>query len=407
MQTNLHPDIIATDVGKEADRILRACVHCGFCTATCPTYQVLGDELDGPRGRIYLIKEMLESGEADPSIRPHLDRCLTCRACETACPSGVEYGALIDIGRGFLQERVDAPRRRRWLTMALRTVVPRPRLFGLLLAVGQRVRRVLPNSIRAHVPPRQRLLPVTPVKSDSATRRVLVLDGCVQRAATPNVNRALENLLAMHDIEVVRAAGEGCCGALDYHLGEHEPGRARMRALIDQLLPHLDDVDAIVSTASGCGVTIKEYPAALRHDAEYLPRAERLAAACVDASELLAPLTFAAAPLRVACHTPCTLQHGQRLPGYERILRDAGLTIVAVDEPHLCCGSAGTYSILEPALSTTLRDRKRKALGLEGPDVIVTANVGCQVHLDGADIPVVHWLELLADRVLSRRESRR
>ncbi len=400
MQTKLHPDVAGTAEGQAADRILRACVHCGFCTATCPTYQVLGDELDSPRGRIYLIKEMLETGEVADGVEQHIDRCLTCRACETACPSGVAYGELVDIGRGFMQDKRKTPPRRRVLSAVLRAIVPDPARFRLMLRLGQLVRPLMPSSIKALVPARETLRRVTPAKSPD--KKVLLLEGCVQRSATPNVNRALTNLLATQGVGVETFSQEGCCGALDYHLGEHDAGRDRMRALIDLVEPRLNEFDAVISTASGCGVTVKDYATLLAADDVYREKAGRVASACVDASEYLSSFEFRAKPVRVACHLPCTYQHGQKLGDYPAILGRAGFELVDTAESHLCCGSAGTYSILEPDMSTELGNRKRNNLTIDSPDVIATANVGCQLHLDGFDVPVLHWIELLADHALPR-----
>lgn len=397
MQTRLHPDILGTREGDAADRILRSCVHCGFCTATCPTYQVLGDELDGPRGRIYLIKDMLETGEVADGVAQHLDRCLTCRACETACPSGVAYGELADIGRGFMRNRRQLSFRRRALTMLLRAIVPEPRRFGAVLRVGQLLRPLMPRSLAALVPKRQP--PVEEVRAVNAKRRVLLLQGCVQRSATPNVNRALSHLLATRNIAVDTIEGEGCCGALDYHLGEHDDGKRRMCALIEAVEPRLERYEAVISTASGCGVTIKDYERIFHDDPEWKERARRVSDACIDASEFLADMPFEAASIRVACHLPCTYQHGQRLTGFPDILARAGLEVVGSAEPGQCCGSAGTYSILEPEMASELRDRKRAALSVNSPSVVATANIGCQLHLDGGETPVMHWLELLAQQV--------
>lgn len=401
MQTRIHPALAARDDVRRADEILRSCVHCGFCTAVCPTYQLLGDELDGPRGRIYLIKDMLEQNSITPRVTQHIDRCLTCRSCESACPSGVEYGWLLDIGRDIIAEKTSPKLPWRIMSAALRAVVPRPRLFTLLLRLGQVVRPLLPPFLKDNVPRRAPVrrydtrVPAPPAK------RVVILQGCVQRGATPNVNRALEFLLGLHEIAFEYVAGEGCCGAVDLHLSAHAVAVRRMKSLIDRLLPLLDSVDAVVSTASGCGLTIKEYPRVIGNDPEYGDKARRVAASVVDASELLEDLAFDCEPAVVAFQAPCSLQHGRRIVGkVEGILRRAGMRLTAVPEPHLCCGSAGTYSFMQPKLAGRLRQRKLAALASGSPELIATANVGCQVHLGAkSDIPVVHWLELLADRV--------
>ena len=401
MQTNIHPQLARRADIIEADEILRSCVHCGFCTATCPTYQLSSDELDGPRGRIYLIKNLLEDNAIEADSVVHLDRCLTCRACETTCPSGVRYGRLLDIGKGLIAEKqVSSSWLRRLLIPLLRLVVPQPRLFRPLLQVGNLLRPLLPGVIRRHVPVLVNKSYVLPAIVASAPR-VLVLQGCVQKAATPQVNQALAVLLAQQGVAVEFLPEESCCGSLDYHLAAHDAARSRMRRLIDQLYPRLSEVQAVVSTASGCGVTLKEYTEIFTDDPIYLAKAHQLHAKLRDVSELLASFTFSCLPGRVAFHSPCTLQHGQKINGVvEDILRRAGFALCAVQDAHLCCGSAGTYSLLQADISQTLLANKVTRLQAEQPDVIATANIGCQLHLQsGAAVPVVHWVELLADRL--------
>ena len=401
MQTNIHPQLARRADIIEADEILRSCVHCGFCTATCPTYQLSSDELDGPRGRIYLIKNLLEDNAIEADSVVHLDRCLTCRACETTCPSGVRYGRLLDIGKGLIAEKqVSSSWLRRLLIPLLRLVVPQPRLFRPLLQMGNLLRPLLPGVIRRHVPVLVNKSYVLPAIVASAPR-VLVLQGCVQKAATPQVNQALAVLLAQQGVAVEFLPEESCCGSLDYHLAAHAAARRRMRRLIDQLYPRLSEVQAVVSTASGCGVTLKEYTEIFADDPIYLAKAHQLHAKLRDVSELLASFTFSCLPGRVAFHSPCTLQHGQKINGVvEDILRRAGFELCAVQDAHLCCGSAGTYSLLQADISQTLLANKVTRLQAEQPDVIATANIGCQLHLQsGAAVPVVHWVELLADRL--------
>ncbi len=405
MQTSIHPDLIALPKVQEADAILRKCVHCGFCTATCPTYQLLGDELDGPRGRIYLIKNLLEDNTISDDSITHLDRCLTCRACETTCPSGVEYGRLLDIGREFVNEHANRPLRVRLLTSVLRFVVPRPDLFAPLLKLGQIFRPLLPAFIRTHVPER---MPVLHQTGSVMGAKVVLLSGCVQSAATPNVVASLLKILRHQglDAELVH---EGCCGALDYHLSAHDAGMQRMKAVIDQLYPRIEQLDHIVSSATGCGVTIRDYPEILQYDEEYddeycdnyCDKAKAIVDKMVDPVELVSGRGIEVAAMRVAVHTPCSMQHGLGLNGnVEKLLGDVGFEIVPHREGHLCCGSAGTYSILQPELSKQLKSRKLTVLGEGKPDVIVTANVGCQLQLkEGADIPVMHWLELVAEQI--------
>ncbi|HSG90403.1 MAG TPA: glycolate oxidase subunit GlcF [Pseudomonadales bacterium] len=418
MRTELHPDILATDAGREADAILRSCVHCGFCTATCPTYQVLGDELDGPRGRIWLIRDMLERDAAGPDTQRHLDRCLTCRSCETTCPSGVRYGRLLDIGRAHLEQRVSRPPLQRLLRAALRHLVPYPRRLRVPLRVGQWLRPLLPAPLRDKVPILQRRLE-RPAPAGDHVRKVLLLAGCVQSLATPRTNDATTAVLDRLGITAVEAAGAGCCGALPHHLGDPDAARSLARRNVDAWWPLLSatargveageegagaaGAEALVMTASGCGVEVREYGALLAADPAYAARAARIAAVTLDLSEFLvdedlAGLRLAGRP-RVAWHPPCTLQHGQQVRGpVERILDAVGVQRVPVTDSHLCCGSAGTYSILQPRLAGELRARKLEHLTAGAPEVIVTANVGCQTHLASvAELPVRHWIELLAD----------
>jgi glycolate oxidase iron-sulfur subunit len=414
MQTIIHPDVQRLPHIDEAEKILRNCVHCGFCNAVCPTYQLLGDELDGPRGRIYLIKNLLETNHIDGESVEHLDRCLTCRACETTCPSGVQYGRLLEIGREVIATEHSSRRKPNPLPHLVRWVVPRSWLFDPLLRIGNVVRGFLPKVLRLKIPKiaavnahnKRSLKPESGtlsynVVSNVTQRKVLVLSGCVQKSATPNVNRSLASLLASHDVAVEYLANEGCCGALDLHLSAHAKAKQRMRYLIDKMHESLSDYDAIISTASGCGVTIKEYPTILADDAAYLKKAEEVCGKVVDAVEYLAQFNFSslsAKAIRVAVHTPCSLQHGQKMPtSLEDILNRAGVQLVATGEKHLCCGSAGSYSLLQPSIASALTARKLDNLQLDNPDVIVTANVGCQMQLSAsAGIPVMHWLEFLA-----------
>jgi len=401
MQTHIHPDLVGRPEITEADEILRSCVHCGFCTATCPTYQLLGDELDGPRGRIYLIKNLLEDNAISAKSVDHLDRCLTCRACETTCPSGVRYGRLLDIGKGLVTEKSIKPNViRRLVIGALRFVVPKAALFGPMLRLGQYVRPLMPAALARHMPYLSRKTYSVPALT-TPVGSVLVLQGCVQKIATPQVNQGLAKLLATQNIGVEMLAAESCCGSLDYHLAAHATARQRMCHLIDQIYPRLNQVDAIVSTASGCGVTIKDYPEILHEHGEYCRKAEQIVAKLVDVSELLATYTFDCEPARVAFHSPCTLQHGQKITGVvEGILQASGFELTAVQDAHLCCGSAGTYSILQPDISQRLLANKVTSLVAQEAEYIATANIGCHLHLQsGTDVPVVHWVELLADRL--------
>jgi len=401
MQTSLADYIRDTPQGQEADRILRACVHCGFCTATCPTYQLLGDELDGPRGRIYLMKQVLEGQEVSRKTQHHLDRCLTCRSCETTCPSGVRYGRLLDIGREVVEERVSRPLPERLLRRLLRLVLPHRRRFETLLKGGRLARPLLPRALRRLVPEAR---PAGDWPVVRHARRVLMLEGCVQPGLAPQINAATARVLDRLGISVIRSAQAGCCGAVSHHLSAADEAKAFMRRNVDAWWPEIEaGAEAIVVNASGCGVVVKEYGHLLADDPAYAERAARVAALAVDPAELLAregvgPLRIGAAQRRrVAFHAPCTLQHGQKLPGLvERLLAEAGFELTGVPDAHLCCGSAGTYSILQRSLSERLRENKLAALQSGGPAVIATANIGCLHHLQtGAGVPVVHWIELL------------
>ncbi len=400
MQTAIQGDILATPEGQEADAILRACVHCGFCTATCPTYQLLGDELDGPRGRIYQIKQVLEGHKATRITQLHLDRCLTCRACETTCPSGVRYARLADIGRALVERQVERPLSERLVRRLLIAVVPHWRLVSPLLALARAFRPLLPAGLKAKVPARRS---PGPRPAPAGRRKVVALAGCVQSAATPLTNAALARVLARLGIDLVEPKAAGCCGAVAYHLNDQAKGLAAMRRNIDAWWPLVEGgAEAILVSASGCGAMVKEYGHLLAQDPNYAEKAARIAALARDPVELLAaedlaPLGQPGAGRRVAFHAPCTLQHGQRIKGaVEGVLARLGFELTQVADAHLCCGSAGTYSLLQPQLAVRLRDNKLAALKAGAPEVIATANIGCQLHLEaGAGQPVLHWLELL------------
>lgn len=403
MQTALADFIRDTPEGQEADAILRACVHCGFCTATCPTYQLLGDELDGPRGRIYQIKQVLEGTPANATVREHLDRCLTCRACETTCPSGVNYHRLVDIGREQVERQVPRSITQRAFRRLLIEVLAYRNRFTPLLRLGQAVRPVLPRQLRRKIPAPKQTNRLSEIPA--AGRRVLILDGCVQPGLAPEINVALERVLRALGITVQHTPSAGCCGAVPHHLSDTARARVMARRNIDAWLPLLEsDAECLLVSASGCGAHLKDYPDLLDGDPDYADKARRVADAARDPVEFLAEqplerLPHGARAARIAVHTPCTLQHALKLNGaVERLLQGLGYTLCSVSEGHLCCGSAGTYSILQSDLSSQLRDRKLQALTVDHPDLIVTANIGCLTHLDEvAGIPVQHWLTLVAD----------
>ena len=402
MQTNLADFIKDTPEGREADAILRKCVHCGFCNATCPTYQLLGDELDGPRGRIYLIKQVLEGATPGTKTQTHLDRCLTCRACETTCPSGVEYGHLADIGRALVEARLERPFTERIRRSAIRRTLAEPRVFDPLVKLAQAFAPLLPATLRARVPAAQPHTSWAPLRH---ARRMLVLDGCVQPTLAPNINAAASRVLDRLGISLVRVPGAGCCGAIDFHLTALATAHRRMRALIDAWWPHVEaGAEAIVFTASGCGTMLKDYAHVLAADGDYVEKAQHIAAASRDLAEVLLEnrerlrqLPLRRSSHRIAFHSPCTLQHGLRVRGaVEALLSDLGFVLTPVPDSHLCCGSAGTYSILQPELSARLRVAKQAALSSGHPDEIVTANIGCLVHLQsGIETRVRHWIELV------------
>ncbi len=410
MDTRLADFIRDTRAGEEAEAILRSCVHCGFCTATCPTYQLLGDELDGPRGRIYLIKQVLEGQPATEKTRLHLDRCLTCRSCETTCPSGVKYSRLLDIGRQVVEAQLKRrigealPRR------LLREVLPRRGLFGPLVKVGRAMRPLLPSSLADKLPPATGAARPWPPKARHG-RRMLTLAGCVQPALAPNINAATARILDRLGIELFEEAKAGCCGAVRFHLNDQAAAKDDMRRNIDAWWPHVEaGIEAIVVTASGCGVQVREYGHVLADDAVYAKKAEKISALCRDPADIILAERERVLELlrprradrgRLAFHSPCTLQHGLKIRGViEAYLEAAGYGLVPVADSHLCCGSAGTYSVLQPELSARLRDNKLTALSQASPQVIATANIGCLTHLQsGSVLPVRHWVELI-DEVL-------
>jgi len=406
MQTNLASWVRDTEPGKQADAILRRCVHCGFCSATCPTYQVLGDELDSPRGRIYLIKQMLEGTVPTRATQRHLDRCLTCRNCETTCPSGVQYGHLVDIGRQIVEQKVSRPlgqRVRRW---ALRRGL-NSRWFALAFKLGQACRGWLPASVGGKLQA-VRGAGVLPNERTHA-RKALLLAGCVQPAMMPRIDAATLRVLDAIGISATVATGSGCCGAVNFHLDDTRAALDQMRANIDAWWPLIDSgqVEAIVMNASGCGAMVREYAHHLRDDPRYAERAHRVVQCVRDIAEIVAAHTAQLAPrldstrlpARIAFHPPCTLQHWQKLrPQTEKLLETLGFALQPFAESHLCCGSAGTYSVLQPGLSAQLRARKLAAISATRPELILSSNMGCIGHLQGGtDIPVQHWIEAVDD----------
>jgi glycolate oxidase iron-sulfur subunit len=399
MLTRLSQAIKDTPEGAEAEGILRSCVHCGFCTATCPTYQLLGDENDGPRGRIYLIQSLLEGNPVGEITQRHLDRCLGCRSCETTCPSGVRYGRLLDISRPMLEARVSRPFRDRVKRWLIRAVLPHRGRFTLLMGMAAWIRPVLPTRLSRQIP---RLGTEAVWPQADRPRKMLVLGGCAQQVLEPGINAAAARILGRMGIELMRCEQEVCCGALSYHLAAHDEGLGFMRKNVDAWIPYLDaGAEAIVITASGCGVMVKEYGELLKHDLAYAEKAARVSAAARDIAEVLAGedlSPWARKPSRrIAFQSPCSLQHGQKLDGLvEDLLGRLGFQLCPVADAHLCCGSAGTYSLLQRSVAGRLLAGKLKTLMAAAPTEIVTANIGCLTHLrTEASVPVRHWIELL------------
>ncbi|NBS64785.1 MAG: glycolate oxidase iron-sulfur subunit [Betaproteobacteria bacterium] len=408
METHLADWLKGTRDGDEAEAILRKCVHCGFCTATCPTYQLLGDELDGPRGRIYLIKSVVEGEKPTASTMDHLDRCLTCRNCESTCPSGVDYGHLVDIGRKLVEQQVERPASQRFMRTLLRETLTRRWLFDPAMRVGQAVRPLLPEALKAKVPGRR---DPGPLPARAHARKVILLDGCVQPAMMPSIDAATDRVLDRLGVQAVRPAGSGCCGAIRHHLNDQSGARQDARRNIAAWWPLIEaGAEAILINASGCGAMVKDYAHLLADDPEWAPRAQRVVELTRDLAEWL-PAALdeaitggrlrAASAQRVVFHPPCTLQHGQKVRGVvEALLSRIGATVLPVGESHLCCGSAGTYSVLQPELSTQLRERKLGNLSAGKPDLILSANIGCITHLQaGTGTSVRHWIEWLDEQM--------
>jgi len=399
MKTDLIVSIKNSEDGKIAEDILRSCVHCGFCNATCPTYQLLGDENDSPRGRIYLIKQMLEGKQVSSSTRLHLDRCLSCRNCETTCPSGVEYSKLLDIGRKIIESKSPRSFKDNSIRKLLRMVLPYRNRFGPLLAIGRVFKPVLPAKIKTKIP--RRVVKGSKLIAQHK-RRMLVLEGCVQPARSPDINSATAPVLPKLGISLISEKKAGCCGAVSQHLSAEDEALVFIKNNIDAWWPEIESgIEAIVMTASGCGAMVKDYAHLLRNDPDYAEKAQRVSALCKDIAEIIMAEDLSVLAIseneRISWHPPCTLQHGQKINGVvEKILTACGYKLLAVNDQHLCCGSAGTYSILQPEISQQLQSNKINNLQMNKPEMIVTANIGCQTHLqEVSNIPVIHWIHLL------------
>lgn len=400
MQTKLAANIQQGRHAETVESILRKCVHCGFCNATCPTYQLLGDELDGPRGRIYQMKQYFEGEPANVEMLKHLDRCLTCRACETTCPSGVKYSQLLEIGRESIEKELPRPwldRARRWMLVRF---INSGWLFSLAVRTGQAFAPLLPGRLRQTVPPKQR---PTARSGSSHQRKMIMLAGCVQPALAPNTNNCAINLLDRLGIEAIEPGAGMCCGAAAMHTSDPTYALNQIRRLIDSWWPHIEaGAEAVVVTATGCGTSVQDFARLLQHDSDYADKAAKVSALYRDLLEVVEAQAGEIKPAdshgrRIAVHTPCSMQHGLGINGrVERLLERAGYVICRVEDAHLCCGSAGTYSMLQPELATQLRADKIAALSVDQPEIIATANIGCQMHIaQGSDVPVLHWVELL------------
>ena len=410
METRLADWIKGSAQGDTADAILRACVHCGFCNATCPTYQLLGDELDGPRGRIYQIKQVLEGTPATRSTQLHLDRCLTCRACETTCPSGVDYGHLVDIGRAVVDSQVQRPMNERLLHWLLREGLTRRWLFGGVLRVARALRCALPQVLRSKLGPRR---DPGAWPHNVHARKVLLLNGCTQPAMAPSIDAATARVLDAIGVQALIDARSGCCGAIRHHLDDQPGALDNARRNIDAWWPQLESgaVEAIVINASGCALMVREYAHLLRDDPAYAARARRVSEAARELVEFLAPelqrlksRVGTPAIARIALQKPCTLQHGLKLKdNVDQLLGALGAQLLPVSEPHLCCGSAGTYSLVQPQLALELRERKLAHLQHSQPELILSANIGCMAHLaSGTPLPVWHWIEWVDKMIITR-----
>lgn len=385
---------------QAAAEIIRKCVHCGFCTATCPTYQLLGDESDSPRGRIYLIRQLLEKGDATARTRTHLDRCLLCRACETTCPSGVEYGQLIESGRQLLEQVQPRPAVNTLRRQIVAKALVQSGAIERAVNLGVKMREWLPDTL-------SRQLPVDTFDLEwpapRHARKMLVLKGCVQPALSPETNIKAAQVLDRLGISLLQEVKPGCCGAVGLHTSDPQMGLRHIRERIDQWWPQLENgVEGIIFTASGCGVTIKDYAHLLKDDSRYAEKAARVSALAKDLSEVVVSEldqldTDIGQNRKIAFHPPCTLQHGLKLNGVvEKILSSVGYDLLPVSDSHLCCGSAGTYSLFQPELSGQLKENKLKALQAHQPELIATANIGCQQHLKtGTRRDIVHWIQLL------------
>ena len=399
MHTELSDKFKNTLEGDVASKVIAKCVHCGFCNATCPTYQLLGDELDGPRGRIYQMKQVFEGAQPTAELALHLDRCLTCRSCETTCPSGVEYHQLLDISREVIEQNLSRGKFENLQKWLLRTFLSRRKIMTPVLKCAQFFRPFLPAVLKKNIPLKQ-------ISGDwptaSHARRMLILEGCVQPGMKPLTNRAAARVLDRLGITVVRESQEGCCGALSFHLNAQQQARQQMRQNIDAWWPHVEaGIEAIISTASGCGVMIKDYADVLADDDNYAQKAKHISSLTKDLGQIIHAEDLQTLRIKndstVAFHPPCTLQHGQQINGLvESILKRCGYVLTIIPDSHLCCGSAGTYSIFQKELSDKLLKNKILAINKGQPGVIATANIGCQLHLETASqLPVIHWIELL------------